>query len=448
MTDAVAPRLRLGVAEAIEAVLEGAVALGTERVALADALGRVLAVDVMSSVALPPWDNAGMDGVAVQAADVRGARADAPVTLRLSGAVPAGAAWTGVLAAGEAVRIATGAPVPAGADAVVRIEDVTVDGALVHVRDDRDVRDDGRGGGRRNVRPRGEDGAAGARAVAAGTRLGPAALGVLASVGEATAQVVRRPRVAIVSSGDELLPLGDVESVRAGRGIVSSNAVVLAALVREAGGEPLDLGVARDEPAAMQDRLRAAMDADCDVVLTSGGVSVGERDLTRDSVLAIGGTLDFWRVRMRPGGPLAYGTLPTRTRRLPWLGLPGNPVSTAVTFTLFARPLLRRLAGDARPFRRAVPVTLAEAFSTHAPLTQFLRAQLDSAPDGTLTARLTGPQGSGLLTSAARADALVVVPEGVRAIDAGAPARALLLGEGALDAATLDATLFGPVGAS
>jgi molybdopterin molybdotransferase len=447
VSGAAAPRLRLGVAEAIEAVLDGAVALDAERVALGDALGRVLAADVVSSVALPPWDNAGMDGIAVRAADVRGARADAPIALRLTGAVTAGSAWRGVLAAGEAVRIATGAPVPAGADAVVRVEDVTIDGAVVHVHDDRDVRDDTRGA-RRNVRPRGEDVAEGARAVAAGTRLGAAALGVLASVGDASALVVRRPRVGIVSSGDELLPLGDVDGVRAGRGVVSSNAVVLSALVREAGGEPLDLGVARDEPAAMQDRLRAAMDADCDVVLTTGGVSVGERDLARDTVLAVGGTLRFWRVRMRPGGPLAYGTLPTRTRHVPWLGLPGNPVSTVVTFTLFARPLLRRLAGDARPFRRAAPVTLTHAFSTHAPLTQFLRAQLDSMPDGALGARLTGPQGSGLLTSAARADALVVVPEGVRTLDAGATVRALLLGEGALDAATLDASIFGPVVAS
>ena len=447
MSEGVAPRLRLGVAEAIEAVLEGAAPLAPERIALHEALGRVLATDVTSSVALPPWDNAGMDGIAVQAADVRGARADAPVTLRLTGAVPAGATWAGALGRGEALRIATGAPVPSGADAVVRIEDVTIDGVVVHVRDDRDVRDEGRGG-RRDVRPRGEDVAEGARAVAAGTRLGAAALGVLASVGAASALVVRRPRVGIVSSGDELLPLGDVEGVRAGRGVVSSNAVVLAALVREAGGEPVDLGVARDEPAAMQDRLRAAIDADCDLVLTTGGVSVGERDLARDTVVAVGGALRFWRVRMRPGGPLAYGTLPTRSGHVPWLGLPGNPVSTVVTFALFARPLLRRLAGDARVFRRAVPVTLVNAFSTHAPLTQFLRAQLDSAPDGTLEARLTGPQGSGLLTSAARADALVVVPEGVRTLDAGAPARALLLGEGALDAATLDASVFGPVGAS
>ncbi len=434
-----APRLRLSVAEAVAAVLEGVAPLEAERVALHEAHGRVLAADARSPVALPPWDNSAMDGVAVRARDVVGAAAGAPVTLRVVGTVPAGGRWEGTLGAGQAVRIATGAPVPDGADAVVRVEDVTFDGDAVHVRDDRDARGDSRA--RRNVRPRGEDVVDGSVAVAAGTRLGASSLALLASIGGVDASVVRRPRVAIVSSGDELLPPGSVDAVRAGRGVVASNGIALAALVRESGGEPIDVGVAPDRPEALRERIAAALDTGCDVVLTTGGVSVGERDHVRDAVAALGGRLAFWRVRMRPGGPVAAGSFMMGARRVAWLGLPGNPVSTVVTFELFARPLLRRLSGDARPFRRTVPVTLHDAVSTPAPLAHFLRVTLDAAPDGALVARLTGPQGSGLLTSAARADALLVVPEHVAQLEEGHVARALLLGEGALDAATPDPAL-------
>ena len=228
--------------------------------------------------------------------------------------------------------------------------------------------------------------------------------------------------------------------------------------MREAGGEPVDLGVAPDDADALRARLEAAREAACDAVLTTGAVSVGEHDHVRDAVRAAGGTLHFWRVRIRPGGPLAFGTLPAAdtaararahdpgARAIPWLGLPGNPVSTVVTFELLARPLLRRLQGDARPYRRAVRATLAEPVTTAAPLTHFLRATLDVDDAGGLVARLTGPQGSGLLTSAARADALVIVPETVRALPAGAAVRALLLGACALDAPALDATMFAPPG--
>ena len=292
----------------------------------------------------------------------------------------------------------------------------------------RDARD-ADAAGSRNVRPRGQDVAEGRVAIAAGTRLGPSALGVLASIGWIDAPVVRRPRVAIVSSGDELLQPGDVEGVRAGRGIIASNALVLAALVREAGGVPVDLGVATDDPAAVHERLLAARAHDCDVVLTTGGISVGAHDHVREAVGLAGGRVRFWRVRMRPGGPVAYGTLPGAHDDVPWLGLPGNPVSTVVTFELFARPLLRRLSGDARPFRTAQRVTVDDDVRTPAALAHFLRVALTSDADGTLRARLTGPQGSGLLTSAARADALLIVPEHVDALAPGDGAHAMLLAE-------------------
>jgi molybdopterin molybdotransferase len=441
------PRLHLTVAEALAEVLALADARGsraTEEVVLAGALGRVLAVDVRAPVDLPPWDNAAMDGWAVRAADVLGARADAPVRLAVVGAARAGAPWPGTVAAGQAVRIATGAPLPVGADCVVRVEDSRGERTDVLLHDDRDARAEAGGGSaRRNVRPRGEDVRAGAVAVAAGTRLEPGALGVLASVGAARVSVARRPRVAILASGDELVALDDpvmAAALAAGRAIVSSNSVTLAALVRAAGGEPRDLGLVADRRDALRDRLATAVADGADLVLTTAGVSVGERDHVREAVAAAGGRVRFWRVRMRPGGPLAGGTLPAADGgAVPWLGLPGNPVSTMVTFALFARPLLARLTGDRRPFARTVPARLAEPVRTPAPLAHYLRATLATGADGALEARLTGPQGSGLLGSMALAEALLVVPASVSALDAGAVVRLLLLGEGAPRAATPDA---------
>lgn len=423
--------------------------LGTERVSLAEALGRVLARDVVAPADVPPWANASMDGYAVRAADVRGAAAARPVALRVADAAYAGAPATAAVALGTAVRIATGAPVPNGADAVVRVEDTRLDpadAARVLVADDRDARDDtpaGGGAARRNVRPPGEDVRAGAVAVCAGTRVTPGVVGLLAAVGAASVEVARRPRVGILASGDELVPLERAGEAHAGRAIVSANTYALAALVREAGGDPIDLGIAADTRAALDAGLARARAAACDVVLTTGGVSVGERDHVRPAVLDAGGALHFWRVRLRPGGPLAFGTLPRDDGSdTPWLGLPGNPVSTVVTFALFVRPLLAQLAGDARPFPVCLTATLGEPVRTAAPLTHLLRATLAPADDGTLRARLTGPQGSGLLSSVARADAYLVVPEGVRALEAGTRAWALPAGVGGPAAAALPADVW------
>ncbi|HEY0780772.1 MAG TPA: gephyrin-like molybdotransferase Glp [Gemmatirosa sp.] len=437
-----AARERLGVDEALATVLARVCTLDNERVALADALGRVLGADVRAGWDVPPWPNAAMDGYAVRTIDVAAATEGAPITLRIVGEVPAGARWHGTLGTRECVRIATGAPVPAGADAVVRVED-TVPAAVdaVSVRDGRDARQQDTAGGvaRRNIRPAGEDLRADAVAAAAGTPVTPGVVGLLAAAGAAQVDVVRRPRVAIVASGDELVDLDDAggERARTGAAIVNANAYALAALVRTTGGEAVDFGIAPDTPDGVRDRIAAARDAGCDVVLTTGGVSVGPRDLVRPAVDALGGTLAFWRVRMRPGGPLAFGALPPRGETaggpaVPWFGLPGNPVSTAVTFALFVRPLLRAMAGDARPFRRTLRATLGEPLRTAAPLTHFLRATLATDDAGEIVARLTGPQGSGLLSSVAAADALVVVPASVRALPAGAPIRALPLGGDAL----------------
>jgi molybdopterin molybdotransferase len=335
--------------------------------------------------------------------------------LRVVGTIAAGGVAEHVVGPGEAVRIMTGAPIPAGADSVVRVEDTDGGTDRVAVRN---ARDSGR-----NLRPRGEDLSRGDVAVAMGTLVGPAQLGVLASVGATHVDVHRRPRVGILSSGDELVDVDRFDEVVAGRRVVASNSYTLWALVLAAGAEPVDLGLVGDDPAAIRARVEQGLSS-CDALLTSGGVSVGAFDFTRAVMTELGAELRLWRVRMRPGAPIGFGLL----RGMPWLGLPGNPVSAMVTFELFARPVLRRMAGHRLLFRRPVPVRLAEAITLAAPLMHFMRAVVTPATDGApATARLTGPQGSGLLTSMERANALVVVPEDRVRVEAGEMLRAILL---------------------
>ncbi|HYD53627.1 MAG TPA: gephyrin-like molybdotransferase Glp, partial [Gemmatimonadaceae bacterium] len=359
-----------------------------------------------------------MDGYAVRAADVAEASAERPVRLRVRETIAAGTRPTGAVGPGEAARIMTGAPVPEGADTVIRVEDTDAGTAEVLVRDARDAH--------RNVRPRGEDVRAGETVLRAGTLLSAAHLGVLASVGCARPLVARRPRVAILSTGDELVDVDAMDAVRAGERIVNSNAYTIAALVREAGGEPTELGVARDDPGTLRETIERAREHD--LLVTTGGVSAGAFDYTRDVLRGMGVEIVVTRVRIRPGAPTAFA----RLGAMAWLGLPGNPVSAMVTFELFGRPLLRALAGAQRPFRRAIPVRLAEAVTITPTLTHFLRVVLeDAGDDGLPRARMTGPQGSGLLTSMARADALLVVPAGRERYEAGERLGALPLGDGA-----------------
>ena len=404
---------RLSVAEASAHMLAGVRPLGSEDVPLEQALGRVLARDATSPIFLPPRDNASMDGFAVLADDVRGARADRPVRLRVVDTIAAGAPTGRAVGRGESARIMTGAYVPAGADSVVRVEDTAGDTELVSILDDRDAG--------RNIRLRGEDVRADQIVMRVGTAIAAPHVGVLAAIGCATVPVYRRPRVAILATGDELVPVERFDEVLSGTRIVSSNSYALAAAVRAAGGEPVPLGIAPDDPALLAEHLRAA--DGCDLVLTSGGVSVGDFDYTRQVVAALGGTLSLWRVRMRPGAPLGFGTL----FGVPWLGLPGNPVSALVTFELFGRPLLRTLAGHSRPHRRTIRVTLAEPVHLAAPLTHFLRVMLEGSNDAGPLARLTGAQSSGILTSMSSADALMIVPPEPLDVPAGAALRALPL---------------------
>jgi len=398
-------------AEAARQILADLRPLPPERVPLRQALDRVLAEDVTSPLDLPPWDNSAMDGYAVRAADIR-----AGVELRVIETVPAGQFPQRPVGPGEATRIFTGAPLPTGADGVVRQEDTEVPAPdRVRVTNPRDAG--------KNLRRRGEDIRRGATALLAGTELGPAQLGVLASITQATPLVHRAPRVAFLGSGEEIVDLDRAAEILAGTKIATSNSYTLHANIRRAGGIPLELGIARDTAESLRALFTRAREEKADLLVTTAGVSVGEHDLVRGVLGELGAVIKLWRIRMRPGAPLGFGMLGD----MPWIGLPGNPVSTMVTFELFVRPAIRRLLGAALPFRRVVPVRLAEAVTLGPPLRHFLRAVVSADGDGRLEARLTGPQGSGILTSMVRANALLIVPEDRPAVPVGETLSAILL---------------------
>jgi molybdopterin molybdotransferase len=407
-----AVRAPLQVGEAVARILAEVRALGPEMKQLLDAFNFVLAADAVAPVTLPPWDNSAMDGYAVRSADL----SRVPVTLRVIETVAAGRSPTRAVGAGEATRIMTGAPVPEGIDTVVRQEDTDGGTTTVEIRD---ARDSGK-----NVRPRGEDIVEGRVAIAACTPIGAAQIGVLASLGFAEVSVTRAPRVAILTSGDELVELDGFDQVRAGKKIVSSNGYTLQTLVRAAGAEPVYLGIAHDTPESLRALLEKARS--CDMIITSAGISVGEHDHMRGVLREMGADMKFWRVRMRPGAPIGFGLLDGK----PWIGLPGNPVSTMVTFELFARPAIQKMRGQTKLFRRPVPVVLDEAVSTNADLTHFLRAVV-TVRGGRNTARLTGPQSSGILTSMSIANALLIVPADRRMVSAGERLNAILIGDDA-----------------
>ena len=387
---------------AMERVVAAMQPLAPELVELTDAFERTLAVDVISPVDQPPWDNSAMDGYAARTEDIRSATEAAPIRLRVLEQIPAGGFPTRAIGAGEATRIMTGAPVPDGADCVIRIEHTRADGSdAVYVLDSADAG--------RNIRPRGEDIRQGTRVLAAGRLLRASEIGVLATVGKREIGVYRRPIVAILSTGDELADLDQYQEVVAGRRIVNSNSYALAAAVRATGAVPRGLGIARDNAASLNEHIDRAQGAD--VLVTTAGASVGDHDLVKDVLIERGYRLDFWRVRMRPGSPFSFGWLRNDDREIPVFGLPGNPVSALVTFELLVRPALRRLMGRLAAYPPTLRVRTGEAIASRTGLTHFLRVRLQRDERGALRARLTGAQGSGLITSMAEADALLVVPE-------------------------------------
>jgi molybdopterin molybdotransferase len=402
----------LAAAEAARRILQEVRRQPALRMPLDDALDAVLAEDVISPLDIPAWTNSAMDGYAARGTDVRGASAERPVRLKVVEHIPAGSFPRKPIGEGESARIFTGAPLPEGSDTVVRQEDTDEGADVVTIVRDRDVGV--------NIRRAGEDIRKGQTVLRAGTELGPAQLGVLASLAVAHPLVYRQPRVAILGSGDEIVDVDRPEEILSGRKTASSNTHTLVALVRRAGAEPVNLGIARDSPDSLRAHLIRALEAD--LLVTTAGISVGEHDYLRSVLEELGAEQRFWKLRMRPGAPVGFGLL----QGVPWIGLPGNPVSTMVTFELFVRPAIRQMAGHPLPFRRTVPVRVAESIHLKPRLQHFLRAVVTQGPNG-LEARLTGPQGSGILTSMVLANALLIVPEGQFDTPAGAEVRALVL---------------------
>jgi molybdopterin molybdotransferase len=380
------------------------------RLPLKQTIGHVLAHEVRAPWPLPQWTAASMDGYAVRATDVRGASPDNPVTLPVSGGGDAGDPVPPPLAPGTAWRVATGGRVPEGADSVVRVEDVSVGPPLAAGDLDptttitiKSARDAGR-----NVRPAGGDVAEGSVALTAGTRVTPGVLALLAALGESAPMVHRTPRVAIITSGEEVASLEQRDLVARGERIADVNLPMLTALVHEAGGVPVPVGLVRDDVAAMADAVRNA--ADADFLLTAGAISVGLRDHVPAAMASLGARVEFRRVRVRPGGPTTLATLPDGR---PWLALPGNPVSAFVTFHLFARPVIAVMKRESENATRRESARLVEPVMRDPVLEQFVRVTLDKDDSGALVATLTGNQGSWVTTSIARADALARIPAGV-----------------------------------
>lgn len=403
----------LSVEQASQQLLSYFHTLEPEPVPVLESLDRVLAEDVYADVDIPPHDNTAMDGYAVLAADTQGASAESPVELRIIGDLAAGYVSSQEVVAGECIRIMTGAPIPRGADAVVPFEDTERKGDAVRILKGVRTGD--------NVRQAGEDVKKGTLVLSRGCRIRPQEVGMLATVGHAVVQVTRRPRVAILATGDEVVeidaPLGPGK-------IRNSNTYSNAAQVLAAGGVPVLLGIAHDQVEELTARIQAGLAQKVDLFLTSGGVSVGDFDVVKQ-VLAAEGEMTFWRVRMKPGKPLAFG----RIGGVPLLGLPGNPVSAMVSFELFARAAILKMLGQCRPQRPSVEATLVDGMKRKDGRRHFVRVKV-SEKDGGYEAAMTGEQGSGILSSMVEANGLAIIPEGWPSAPPGSKVRVMLLDGG------------------
>jgi len=391
----------ISVEQALAAILSNVGPLGAERLAITNCLGRVLAEDIVAPFNVPPFDNSAMDGYAVLHRDISAASPDHPVTLPVAGDLPAGAASAGTLTPGTAVRIMTGAAVPGGADTVVMQEDTVARDGSVTV-----LKPPAKGA---NIRCAGEDIRAGEILFRNGTTLRPGHIGTMASIKRAVVSVYQQVRVAIVSTGDELV---DIDQELTSGKIVTSNSYSLAALVRDGGGLPVVLEIARDTREALSNRLQEALRAD--MVITSGGVSVGDYDFVKAVLQELGLDMKFWKVAMRPGQPLAFGTI----GRTPVFGLPGNPVSAMVSFEQFVRPALRKMSGCTALYRRTLKAVARDRVAARPGRIFFVRCVVREE-NGVFYAATTGEQGSGILMSMARANGLMIVPDTARGIAPG-----------------------------
>ena len=426
--------------EALERILAHAHAMPATSVSAAEALGRSVAETIRARATLPAWRNSAMDGFAVRSGDLAG-RESGTIRLPVAGESYPGAVPLAGIPAGAAVRVMTGGAVPDGFDSVIRVEhtDGGAEPGFVAIHRTDDVG--------RHVRAEGKDMRAGAGTVRPGTVVHSGSLPVLLASGCDPVPVYRRPRVGVLSSGDELVGMDEFDLVAAGRGVPDTNRAMKAAGVVEAGGVAVDLGVVEDSPEALLEKLESV--GEVDALVTTGGASMGEKDLLKSVLLRLGFRLDFWRARVRPGSPMSFGHLPRAENDLPVFGLPGNPASAFVTFHVFVAPYLRARLGSARPRGTTVEARTDTALASPPGLTHYFRVRFcdqtaerqSGEPDVTGPAAhapprsrpggprctLTGPQGSGLVRSLRDADGLAILPEGVSRVEEGEPVAVLLL---------------------
>ncbi len=398
--DAMAGLTQLSDAQRV--VLDAATVLGLEKISILDALGRVLSEDIVAERDNPPWDNSAMDGFAVRWEDIKQEHAiQKPVTLSVIEDVPAGVMPSKTVGLGQAIRIMTGAPIPQGADTVLKVEDTehTSDSVRVFKAEPKGA----------NIRPQGEDVKKGDRIIAKGTRIRPGEVGMLAILAKSFVCVYQQPRVAILSTGDELADLDERFSEEK---IINSNSYGMAAAVQEAGGIPLLLGIARDTPMALKEKIAQGLNAD--MLVLSGGVSMGDYDFTKVVFGELGAEMNFWKLAIRPGQPLAFGKIQGKLA----FGLPGNPVSSMVTFEQLVRPALLKMSGCRSYGRPMIQAIFQERFSKRGDRRHFLRGIL-TRQEGVFEVRTTGDQGSGILTSMVKANCLIDVPVEVERLNPG-----------------------------
>jgi molybdopterin molybdotransferase len=405
----------LPVTEALNRLLNAFQPLETVLVPLKETVGRILAADIRAETDLPLFDNSSMDGFALLASDVTQACATAPVTLKVVDDIPAGKMPSKKLRSGEAARIMTGAPLPAGADAVIPVEETDHNKRTPGSPPPATVQIFKKAQLGENVRKRGDDIRKGANILSRGQNLRAQDLGMLAMLGISQVPVTRKPRVALLSSGDELTPLG--ESLSEGK-IYDVNSYTLHALLESAGCEVIPLGAAADTPQSILQALEKARNAD--LILSSAGVSMGSFDFIKDTIEK-NGKLNFWRINMRPGKPLTFGNY----KKTPFIGLAGNPVSAFVGFMVFVRPVIEKMLGSAPQAQRHARVRLAEPVQSDG-RESYLRA-IVYREENQLLARLTGHQGAGNLFSMVQANALLIVPAGIKSLPQGAEITAWLL---------------------
>lgn len=399
----------ISVEEAQKIILAEIRRIGAERVLLSNALGRVLSEDLLSALDHPPWDTSAMDGYAVRWNDTAGASKTTPRTLKIIEEIPAGALPQKQVHPGEASKIMTGAPVPEGAEAIVKVEETKRHGDQVYIFEPADNGD--------FIRKKGEAIRTGDLILKNGIRIRPADIAMMASIGRSVVPVYQQPRVAILSTGDEL---ADLDEPRGPNKILNSNGYGVAAQVIEAGGIPINLGIAKDTRDELAKKLRGGLHAD--FIIASGGVSMGDYDFVQEVLVELGAEMKFWKVAMKPGQPLAFGVIAGK----PAFGLPGNPVSAMVSFEQFVRPALLKAAGRSEFFRPTLQATLEEEVKKHRGKRHFLRAVV-SVQNGEYHVRTTGDQDSHILMSLVKANALMILLEEGDCVKAGEKVRVQLL---------------------